>query len=498
MGGHGDMSVFRDRIESARQGTDARENVRQIKRAVMDELHDTDPRVSIKNTDYFNHTYAPDLVLRWPTDNKERYLYIRTDPDPNRLSEDVACLGNEHPVLFSLQAVGQGTNEAAALNRATAAKDVLVTDPNGLEVLVDNRRQHPVVQLASAALLQGGRGLIDQEHGRRIAEYFSEGFDAARRTEPELTARAAAAIDDSFDNRSSRRLGQFLQAVWVGSGGLPTTFPGRSDLSSDLSDEGFRFLLELAEFDDSEFWRRVGRQLTIERLAQMEVDVSSPNFQHLVNSNLDVLWARICRIVQTGATLFEQPDRFAWTQESDNLALKGSRFTAYVARKGEDMRVPPTRGGSISGEDLVSRAEQLGRGVEQVDLLGPTCSVLYASQGTDATHDAALHGIISTLGNAKVRAATITLPEGRSLRCDFETRTAAGKGPAIYPVGDLIPAALRVMEDLQDEEITQLNELFGGWRTGPGQLSLLSLDHAGAEIPQEVGMEDENGDAAIS
>ncbi|SIR96014.1 hypothetical protein [Micromonospora avicenniae] len=466
------MSVFQERIQQARAGSDARENVRQIKRAVIDELRHTDPRVSIKNTDYFNNTYAPDLVLHWPTDGKSRYLYIRTDPDPRRLHEDVSYLGNEHPVLFSLEAVGRHPDSAASLDQVTASKDVLVTDPDGLEALVDTRRRHPVVQLASAAVLQGGRGLIGEEQGHRIAESFSEGFDAARRTEPELTARAAATIDDSFDTRSSKRLGQFLQAVWVGSGGLPTTFPGRTDLSSDLSDEGFRFLLELAEFDDAEFWRRVGRRLTVERLAQMDVDPASPNFQHLIKSNLDVLWVRICRVVKTGATLFDAPSRFSWTQESGNLALKGARFTAYVARKTEDMRVAADRGDSISGEDLIARAEQLNRGVEQVDLVGPTCSVLYASQGTDATHDAALHGIISTLGDARVRAATIKLPEGRTLRCDFETRTAAGKGPAIFPIGDLVPAALRVMEDLNENEVSELDELFGGWRSGPSQLTL--------------------------
>ena len=36
------------------------------KAAVVRELETLDPTVRIKTTDYFNHTFAPDLELAWP------------------------------------------------------------------------------------------------------------------------------------------------------------------------------------------------------------------------------------------------------------------------------------------------------------------------------------------------------------------------------------------------------------------------------------------------
>jgi hypothetical protein len=467
---------FLRRLEEAQSGLNAHDNVARIKRAVIDEVTEVDPRVSVKNTDYFNHTYAPDLVLDWLGHRRSRYLYIRTDPNLDRLYEDVDILGTNHPVLFSLGHVTDVDQEQASqLAHASTESDVLVTDAFGLDAIAEKRREYPVIQLASAALLQGGRGLVGEELASQISDAFSSGFDGARRTELATTAAATETISMFFDSPSSRRLGQFLHAVWVGSGGASSSFPGQSDLSSDLPDEGFRFLLELDELDDADFWRRIGRRLTVERISRMDVDHASPNFQHLVQSNLDILWARICRILNSEETLFPQEGPFRWTRDAGMLALQGARFTAYVAEKTEMMRLAPQERRGISGEDLIQRADKLRRRVEQVDLSGPGCDVLYGSRSIDATHDANLHNILSTLGESvRVRAASVVIPEERSLRCDFETRTASGRGPATFPLADLVDNALRVLEELNSSEIQELDALFADWRRPPGQADLLN------------------------
>ncbi|MFD0600066.1 hypothetical protein ACFQZ4_53480 [Catellatospora coxensis] len=350
--------TFRARLEYARSGQDARDNVAQIKRAVVEEIRFADPRVSVTFTDYFNHTFAPDLVLTWSGDNRVRDLFIRTDPDPRRLYDDVDLLGDKHPVLFSLGDVDSQVTGYGRLSNVAAQSNTLVTSAFGLDAVSQERVGHPVVQLASAALLQGGRGVVDEDEGTSIADAFSHGYEAALRADPESTARAAEVIDRSFDRKSSERLGQFLQAVWVGSGGSPTSFPGRSDVTSDLPDDAFRFLLELADFDDPTFWRRVGRNLTVERLARMDVVTSSPNFQYLIQGNLDVLRARVCRILSHDNMLFSaQNHRFAWTRDRGMLALAGERFTAYVAERSDDVKVKAPREQGITGDELMRRAD---------------------------------------------------------------------------------------------------------------------------------------------
>lgn len=457
-----------ERLAQAQAGDDPRSNITEIKRAVIDEVKETDPRIEVSATEYFNHTFAPDLVLSWPADNRSRYLYIRTSPDPLRLQEDVSYLAPRHPVLFNLGRVTDESDAGRALTQMSVDTDVLVTDALGLGAVIDDRRTNPVVKLASAALLQGGRGVVDESRGHDIASAIATGFAAARQVEPEGTARATTVIGHSFDEPSGKRLGQFLQAIWVGSGGGTANFPGGLDLSSDLSDDAFQFLLELDEFDDVDFWRKIGRSLTLDRVSRMKVDSTLPNFQHLIQSNLDVLWARICRILHTQPMLTEEPHDFRWAQESGLLALRGARFLALVADRSENMRVPAQEHEGIAGEELTRRADSIGRRVEQVELSGPAFSLLYESQGTDAAHDRPLREILSTLGTAvRVKAASVVLGGGRLLKCDFEKRTAQGRGPATFPVAELVENALRVMERLDSDELRQLSQLVESAGTSP-------------------------------
>jgi len=59
-----------------------RNSVATVKSVVISQFEALDTRVKIKSTDYFNHTFAPDLVLSWPWDRMpERYVYLRFNDD---------------------------------------------------------------------------------------------------------------------------------------------------------------------------------------------------------------------------------------------------------------------------------------------------------------------------------------------------------------------------------------------------------------------------------
>ena len=80
-----------------------RENITSIKRAVTEQIQSTDKRVSCRWTDYFNHGFAPDLVLMWPEDKAERFVFLRTSYDAVGLHLDVETLADSKPMIVSLE-----------------------------------------------------------------------------------------------------------------------------------------------------------------------------------------------------------------------------------------------------------------------------------------------------------------------------------------------------------------------------------------------------------
>ena len=84
---------------------DPERNIASIKNAVIAQLLASDDRVKVETTEYFNHTYAPDLILRWNTGRPDRRVYLRTNTNPVYLLEDVDVVSANHPILIPLRPV---------------------------------------------------------------------------------------------------------------------------------------------------------------------------------------------------------------------------------------------------------------------------------------------------------------------------------------------------------------------------------------------------------
>jgi len=467
------VSDLGQRIMAARSGLDPRENIKRIKSAVMDEIKETDPKVRVHVTDYFNHSYTPDFVLDWPQDDRSRYFYIRTDIDPRRLGKDTETLADKSPVLFTLaDVVDRNQPELVQLSEAAAQVDTLVTDVPALAEVMRATGESPIAGLASSALLQGGRGVVDDGTAQHLLHTFVSGFDAARATSAPRTVAARDAIQNAFDQRSSRRLTQFLHAVWVGSGGVPSTFPGSADFSPDLTEDAIGLLLDLQDLDDDVFWKRVGRRLSIERVARLGEQRTDNNFHRLVQANLDILTARVCRVVAGQPDILEDHSQLRWVVDRGLLALRGLGVTAYVAAKIDEMTIHGERRPGISGAQLIQRSEQIGRKVEQVGFESAEYRLSYESLRADITQDRTLQEISSAISGANVSTAAILLPESRVLRCDFETLTATGRGSSTFPLADLVEVSLGMLVNLTEDELRWLSDLFAGWREPEGQDTL--------------------------
>lgn len=147
-------SHFSNALTAAFEAPDPRDAVSRIKDVVARELEETDSRAVVKKTDFFNHTFAPDLVLCWPGEN-ERYVFLKSDTRPDVLRDDVNAVRKHNPIVFALDHVDAYSTDDVSL-RQSKTDDTLLADSRGMEILIQSRHANPVVGLASSAVLQGG------------------------------------------------------------------------------------------------------------------------------------------------------------------------------------------------------------------------------------------------------------------------------------------------------------------------------------------------------
>lgn len=227
---------FQQAIRAASQ-QEARDMVTSIKRAVATEIRAADPSVSVSFTDYFNNTLVPDMVLRWPRENRERLLYVRPNPSDQWLTNGLRHVSIHKPLIFTLEDLASGDTTAPTANRRELAErahetGTWVTDPSGVAVVSEVRGQKPYLELLSQALVRGGRGVSGGSDVERLAERTDAGFTASRQFSAPGTRQAVQALEDSLDAEQSARLTRVLRAVWEGHGGASSKFPATSSVGS--------------------------------------------------------------------------------------------------------------------------------------------------------------------------------------------------------------------------------------------------------------------------
>src|SRR5262245_6201042 len=95
---------FAQMIADAFSIDESRDSIRSIKQAIAQEIVALDPQVKVKTTEYFNHSYVPDLVAVWPSDSvtKERYIYLKFNSELAYLFDDLTLVQDHHPIIFGL------------------------------------------------------------------------------------------------------------------------------------------------------------------------------------------------------------------------------------------------------------------------------------------------------------------------------------------------------------------------------------------------------------
>jgi hypothetical protein len=440
----------------------SRDTITHVKAAAIRELEALDERLRIRSTDYFNHSFAPDLVLSWPHRKAdERYVYLRSTNQAGALSEDVARLGDQHPIVFGLVPIRRDQN-GARVHLASVAKehDTLVTDPSAISHMARVRQRKSVTGLFAAALPQGGRGLLGEEEVARATTALANGFTAAHNMGTESVLRAIGAVDDFLSESFAENFTQLLHAVWIGSGERSDLFPSSGmALTDTLQDEVLEFLLELEHIPDSSFWRNIGRATSVSQIGRLDISYPNENLQLLVKANLDHLRARVCRVQDRAQQLDEaELPEFWWLTEHQVLGLRSKAFVAFVAENTDELagiEGTPTDGVSVNDlrertRDTILTGLQLSDGYVELDM--------NSIQLTDVVRSDQLGALEHSLGStAKVRRAK-AISRSRQVICDFFHSSAFVPTASPIHLSDLLGVGLPLLRSMANTDLQALRQ----------------------------------------
>jgi hypothetical protein len=463
------------RIDAALALPSRAATIHDVKRAVIDEFERVDRRVRIRSTEYFRHTYVPDLVLSWQDDidRPERWVFLRSKVRPSYLLEDVALVARDQPIIFGLAPTGGPedaitstendivpSDDAERLRDRSSATGTLITDPAGLDALSAPVGDEPtaIPELVSRQIIRGGRGVYDQQSSADTTTVINAGFAAAFTTSPEATFRAAESIREHLGENSGGRLLRLLHAIWVGSGGRSDQFPDAPTVSGALSDDALELLIAGPDIDDPDFWKRIG-DVSLSQVSRLQVGDRPKNLGRLIAVHADSIEGRWCR-VRPDTPRTGSDGALQWGIEQGALALHGSTFSAYLAEeKGGLADIDPVTQVGTDVDELAVRALRAEADISDVTAAGGGLIIGVASDThgnvLDNPHTSGSVGAAS--GN--ITRATATLKNRRTVVCDFPTTTASSRTNGTLSLRELVRHGLPLVWPLHEDDMVALADM---------------------------------------
>ena len=347
----------------------------EVKQLLCDELARTDPTAAIHRTEYFNHTYVPDVVLSWD-DIGTREVFLRFAAAPRRLLADVARIGASGPVIFDLshaareRVVDERVSASDAVREASnGSPGLLITDSEATQHVRPSVARNMVERLVVGNLLRSGRGNLDEPAAQQAVRASRAGYDGAMEAEPADVRDAVAVAEELFAPETKRRVERTLQMLWWVGGGVPEEFPISVPDDMELNPSDTRdFLGEVLDDEqvipDDSFWSRLADRLSFDTL------VGVGDFPH--SENLHRLMRQLAGRLKLSHVILDKRERpfppfdeLMWGLEDKFLCLRGPewecRFTPhgnrFSQRKSEGLPVPLYEADRRSEAYLVEEAE---------------------------------------------------------------------------------------------------------------------------------------------
>ncbi|MFD6470265.1 hypothetical protein [Streptomyces goshikiensis] len=447
---------------------DSWSRVSSIKNAMASLIEELGSGIVVESTEYFNHTFAPDLILHWRGENVTRAVYLRATENPEYIREDISTLAHEAPIIVPLTG-SWGSQETDSLDADSAEAKTLVAQPSALSEFAEGQAGSPILGLLSKAVAQGGRGVIDGRRARTVSASISDGFVAAQAADIDRTQEAVNTTASILDELRADHFTRLLQAVWVGSGAPASTFPGAATSIEHLGAIELELLLDVATSATFEFWKRIASNVSLETLSETRISTASSNLQFLMKAGLDHFRAKGLRIAATEpGPGSDAGDKWLWFTQPGAVGLQASRFTTFFTPGSisdidvSDTAETPLEIGLSELLDRARAAEIRVEGLTLEDDIGR--QITYRSPAeTEIWRDKVLYALTQSLSNrSKVVSATITLQSQKNLKCDMEKMTASGRTGAKFTLSELVQKAIPTLRSLSEQERREISQMHDG------------------------------------
>ncbi len=455
-------NTLQDAVAAAMNSSDQLDVIDGIKSAVISEIERLDPAAVIVKTDYFNHSYAPDLVLSWGN-KQDREIYLRYSLRSASAARDVGLLGGTSPVFFSLDSSHDDDQAVESLeNEIEQSPGSLVTNVpaiDGFASAGDSPTEigsvaEPLLNLFRRNVVRGGRGVLVSGTAARIqgaptrgdigedVAYLNDfeemiprifGPDAATRLRRAVRiVRIARTGETSIFDRAEE------------GNGLPNRLIG-GRLETDELKVLLPYLLSRANtIDNVAFWEYLGGMISVKQLEQLGDTIAAADIDYLVKANLST-WRAQRASMTFNAEYLDLPEELRdapyWSVHAKMLtATAGAwrvHFTADRRRGGSREELPLAR-----WEDV--RGTLVGFTVSSVDLHGITRRVRVSAENASNIF-ADVDAIHETMADDFLVRSLNVLPwddEDSDIEVDFKTMTVEGINVLI---GDLANAAFDIL-----------------------------------------------------
>lgn len=464
------MSYVTNAVRSALDQHDMDAASTNVKSVVCDELALVDPTAKVHKTEYFNHTYVPDIVLDWD-DREPREVYLRFISVPQRLLADVERIGDSGPIIFdlSLSAQPERTDEemqripVAIREASRRSPRLLVTDGEATQHVRPNDTKNMVERLVVGNLMRYGRGRLDESAAKNTVAVSRAGYHGAIEAEPDDVKAAVAVAQQMLDSETERRIKRTLQLLWWVGCGAHDEFPITVSDDMELNPSDTRdFLREV--FDDNQiieedaFWSRLADRLSFDTL----VDVGDVQ----VSANLHRLMGQLAaRLELSHVTLDDREDRsppfdqFNWGLENKFLCLYGPNWVCRFTPHGNRFSQRKDIGQPIDLTEAGLRSTAYR--IEEVQIDEAAREAVLSHKATDPAQQ--LGGSLQDLAagfadDAAVRTIAVFLGDSL-LRADFDRMMVSAQPDAT--VRHMAAFATKILVGLDHDEEAKLAEFIG-------------------------------------
>jgi hypothetical protein len=283
--------TFDQRVHEAldRSPDDAVDRVQNV---VIDELVAADPALEIHKTDYFNHSFIPDLVAQWDDGGKtrSRSFFLRFHIDRAPIATELARLDGDSPAFVGLadESDSEAFADDAAIVRDAIADhpSILLAEGSALAAIATPESRRGFASLIPSAVVRGGRGLLDVVASGQLGDGATSSFAAVASLDQESTRSAINTFRRYLVSDYSTDLERSLGLLWVGAGGALESFPSDLDVSAALGPGKMRTVLGIllsGQVDGTpEFWERVASWTSLADLLSFERLEPSRGLQQLM------------------------------------------------------------------------------------------------------------------------------------------------------------------------------------------------------------------------